>query len=102
MLTARKDTPLQFDPSLPGLAADPYPVYHRLRADDPVHWSPIVGMWVLTRYADTVAVLRDDSRFAKGGRQVLEKRIASGPPSRFRADGCSSSIRPTTRGFAAW
>ena len=79
MLTARKDTPLQFDPSLPGLAADPYPVYHRLRAEDPVHWSPIIGMWVLTRYADAVAVLRDDSRFAKGGRQVVERKLASGP-----------------------
>src|ERR1051326_1210443 len=79
MLTARKDTPLQFDPSLPGLAADPYPVYHRLRAEDPVHWSPIIGMWVLTRYADAVAVVRDDSRFAKGGRQVVARKLASGP-----------------------
>jgi pimeloyl-[acyl-carrier protein] synthase len=79
MLTAKKDNPLQFDPSLPGLAADPYPLYHRLRAEDPVHWSPAIGMWVLTRYADAVAVLRDDRRFAKGGRRVVERKLASGP-----------------------
>jgi len=79
MLTAKKVIPLQFDPSLPGLAADPYPLYHRLRAEDPVHWSPAIGMWVLTRYADAVAVLRDDRRFAKGGRRVVERKLASGP-----------------------
>ncbi len=47
----------------PDFVADPYPTYHRLRADDPVHRSPL-GFWVLTRYEDVVAALRDP-RFAK-------------------------------------
>ena len=47
----------------PDFVADPYPTYHRLRSEDPVHESPL-GFWVLTRYEDVVASLRDP-RFAK-------------------------------------
>jgi cytochrome P450 len=52
-----------FNPMAPEFLADPYPTYHRLRAEDPVHWSPL-GFWVLTRYDDVVGVLRDQ-RFVK-------------------------------------
>jgi pimeloyl-[acyl-carrier protein] synthase len=54
---------VQFNPIDPEFVADPYPVYHRLRAEDPVHHSPL-GFWVLTRYEDVVASLRDP-RLAK-------------------------------------
>jgi cytochrome P450 len=54
---------LHFNPIDPEFVADPYPMYHRLRAEDPVHHSPL-GFWILTRYEDVVAVLRD-GRFAK-------------------------------------
>jgi cytochrome P450 len=37
--------------------ADPYPLYHRLRTEDPVHWDPFLHAWVVTRYADVVTVL---------------------------------------------
>jgi pimeloyl-[acyl-carrier protein] synthase len=49
---------VSFNPMDPEFVADPYPTYHRLRAEDPVHKSPL-GFWVLTRYEDVVAVLRD-------------------------------------------
>ena len=52
-----------FNPMDPEFLADPYPTYHRLRAEDPVHHSPL-GFWVLTRYEDVSAVLRDP-RFIK-------------------------------------
>ena len=52
-----------FNPMDPEFLADPYPTYHRLRAEDPVHRSPL-GFWVLTRYEDVSAVLRDP-RFIK-------------------------------------
>jgi cytochrome P450 len=52
-----------FNPMDPDFVADPYPTYHRLRAEDPVHQSPL-GFWVLTRYEDVVAALRD-SRLIK-------------------------------------
>ena len=47
-----------FNPMAPDFLADPYPTYRRLRAEDPVHQSPL-GFWVLTRYDDVVATLRD-------------------------------------------
>lgn len=41
------------------MLADPYPVYHRLRAEDPVHWEEEFQAWVLTRYDDVLAGLHD-------------------------------------------
>ena len=52
-----------FNPMDPAFVADPYPTYRQLRAADPVHRSPM-GFWVLTRYDDVVAALRDP-RLAK-------------------------------------
>src|SRR4029077_5508084 len=53
------------DPSLslyqllyPEVLADPYPLYHRLRSEDPVHWDPFLHTWVVTRYEDAVTVLQ--------------------------------------------
>ena len=36
---------------------DPYPLYSQLRTADPIHWDS--GTWLVTSYADVVAVLRD-------------------------------------------
>src|SRR5215467_6829246 len=41
----------------PEVLANPYPLYHRLRSEDPVHWDPFLHAWVVTRYADVVHVL---------------------------------------------
>ena len=53
------------DPSLslyrlldPAVLADPYPLYARLREEDPVHWDPFLHSWVVTRYADVLTVLQ--------------------------------------------
>ena len=40
----------------PEVLADPYPLSHRLRTEDPVHWDPYLHAWVVTRYADVVTV----------------------------------------------
>jgi pimeloyl-[acyl-carrier protein] synthase len=45
----------------PDVLADPYPLYHRLRAEHPVFWDPYMHAWVVTRYADVIRVLRDFS-----------------------------------------
>lgn len=45
----------------PEVLADPYPLYHRLRSEDPVHWDPFLHAWVVTRYSDVVRVLHDFS-----------------------------------------
>src|SRR5882762_1345318 len=43
----------------PAVLANPYPLFRRLRTEDPVHWDPFIHGWVITRYADVVAVLRN-------------------------------------------
>src|SRR6266571_1941195 len=43
----------------PGHVANPYPLYHRLRADAPLHWDFVLCGWFLTRYADVRAALAD-------------------------------------------
>ena len=55
----------------PEIFGNPYPIYHRLRAEDPVHWSDAWGCWVLTRYEDVTAVLRDYDRFTNVGRIAM-------------------------------
>jgi len=34
------------------LEADPYPIYARLRAEEPVSFVPAVGLWLVTRWED--------------------------------------------------
>jgi len=41
----------------PEVLADPYPLYRRLRTEDPVHWDSFLHAWVVTRYPDVIRVL---------------------------------------------
>jgi pimeloyl-[acyl-carrier protein] synthase len=45
----------------PEVLANPYPLYRRLRTEDPVHWDPYLHAWIVTRYADVVTVLTEFS-----------------------------------------
>ena len=49
------------DPFAPGFADDPYEQYARLREADPVHRSTTLFGWVVTRFDDVGALLRDAS-----------------------------------------
>jgi pimeloyl-[acyl-carrier protein] synthase len=42
----------------PEILANPYPLYHQLRTEDPVHWDPFLHAWVVTRYADVISVFQ--------------------------------------------
>ena len=37
-----------FDPFDEDLIVEPYSRYRRLRSEDPVHWSPLLRVWVLS------------------------------------------------------
>jgi cytochrome P450 len=50
---------IDFRPDAPEFIRDPYPMLARLRAEDPVHWSPRLKSWVLTRYDDVKGVCLD-------------------------------------------
>ena len=54
---AERRQPL-FNPRDPAFIADPYPIYARLRDEDPVHRS-FMGAWVVTRYEHVKLVQRD-------------------------------------------
>ena len=41
----------------PEVLADPYPLFDRLRREDPVHWDPFLHAWIVTRYSDVMEVL---------------------------------------------
>jgi aspartate racemase len=41
----------------PAVLANPYPLFGRLRSEDPVHWDAYLHSWVVTRYADVLEVL---------------------------------------------
>ncbi len=43
---------------------DPYPLYERLRDEDPVHFSERHRVWVLTRFADVYAAALDSASFS--------------------------------------
>ena len=45
----------------PQVLANPYPLYHRLRAEDPVHWDPFLHTWIVTRHVDVLQVLHSFS-----------------------------------------
>ena len=45
----------------PKILANPYPLFHRLRDEAPVHWDPFLHAWVVTRYADVLEVLHSYS-----------------------------------------
>jgi hypothetical protein len=50
---------IDFRPDTPAFLRDPFPLLARMRSEDPVHWSPRLKSWVLTRYDDIKAVCLD-------------------------------------------
>jgi len=54
--------PIDWQPEDPATLADPYPLFARMRDEDPCHWSPRLRSWVLTRYDDVKAVCMDRER----------------------------------------
>ncbi len=45
--------------SAPEVITNPYPYFHQLREEDPVHWNDWWGGWVLTRHDDVQASFQD-------------------------------------------
>jgi cytochrome P450 len=45
------------------LERDPYPIYERLRDEEPVSWVPAVGLWLVTRFDDVRGVDLDPETF---------------------------------------
>ncbi|GAC1349303.1 MAG: cytochrome P450 [Ktedonobacteraceae bacterium] len=59
----------------PEVLANPYPLYQRLRREDPVHWDPFLHAWVVTRYTDVLSVFQ---RFSANRTPTPEQLTALG------------------------
>ena len=73
LLLERWESGVSYNPLSPEMAQDPYPIYAKLRARDPVHRSRLMQALLFSRYADVDVVLRDHRRFSSDTR----KRAAS-------------------------
>ena len=81
-----EETVITLDEQLlsPDFFVDPYPVYARLRSEDPVHWSKDWNCWVISRYSDVLACMRQDGRkFLASGRFGSSVEML---PEKIRAD----------------
>ncbi|MGI5490992.1 cytochrome P450 [Microtetraspora malaysiensis] len=56
--------PVHFEPLSPEQLADPYPLYAKLRREAPVFYDEAHDLWVVTRYDDVLAVVRDTETFS--------------------------------------
>src|SRR5260370_30266745 len=63
-----------YNPLTASVYLNPYPKYAGLRPKDPVHWSPLMDAWVVTRYADADTILRDYKRFSNDPRRQKRRR----------------------------
>lgn len=64
-------TPVEYNPYLPDVHVNPYPHYHRLQAENPVHWSQAMQAWIVSRHADIVAAFRDPRLSYKTGAETM-------------------------------
>lgn len=55
---------IDWRPEDPETLANPYPLFARMRDEDPCHWSPRLKSWVLTRYDDVKRATLDKERLS--------------------------------------
>jgi cytochrome P450 len=60
-------SPEKFNPFTPQFNLDPYAAYQAAREEQPVFFSPVMNMWVVTRYDDLKTVMKDVTSFSSAG-----------------------------------
>jgi cytochrome P450 len=71
-------------PLAPRVYRNPYPTYTKLRRQDPVHWNFLSRSWIISRYRDIDAILRDHTHFSNDSRNrqgMSQAQAASSSPS---------------------
>ena len=74
----------------PDHLADPYPYYKKWREEQPIWWTDDVQAWVLSRYPDVRAVLKDAAAFSsrsmgEGDDRAMALPLLSDDPPRHTA-----------------
>ncbi|WP_425148683.1 cytochrome P450 [Deinococcus sp.] len=59
--------PEKFNPFTPQYHANLYGTFDTAREEQPVFFSPVMNLWVVTRYDDVKAVLKDPEAFSSAG-----------------------------------
>jgi cytochrome P450 len=86
-------------PTLPELEQDPHAALARLRAQSPVAWVPALDGWLVTGYAEAVAVMRDSRTFTVDDPRFSTARVVG--PSMLSLDGTAHN-RHRSPFFAAF
>ena len=66
----------------PNIQADPESFYRNMRAEDPVHYDEQLGLYLVSRYEDVLAVLHDPKTFSS--RAGYEAQYAKGNFEEFK------------------
>ena len=69
---------LIFDPSDPATTRNPHPIFARLRAEDPVHWSEPMSGWIVTGYDDILDGLTSSEVFSAERLGNVRKHLPAG------------------------
>jgi cytochrome P450 len=60
-----------FNPLAPDYLRDPYPILEAARREQPVFLAPQLGIWVVTRYEDLLAVTADWQTFSQSAARLM-------------------------------
>ena len=111
---------VEYDPYMPEIIEDPYPVYRRLRAESPVHYVKRFDAWALSLFEDIWRASSDNRHYSAAnstsGRSFLEREpvdsevLASIDPPRhtrlrkelyrFFGRSATRALEPSTRQWA--
>ncbi|MFP3881223.1 MAG: cytochrome P450 [Actinomycetota bacterium] len=71
--------------SIAGLAADPHPIFHHLRTNEPVAWIESLEAWLVTSHDLCVDVMLDPATFTVDNPRFSTQRVIG--PSMLSLDG---------------
>ena len=74
-------TQAPYDLANPEALEDPFPLFQRMRREDPVHWSEAMQAWVLTRHDDVHKALRDPRLSANRLDALVNFQLRNSDPS---------------------